>query len=99
VGGRSQQASLPEDIKNPVILPRRGHVNELVVKDFHEKTQLQGRGFTLNGIRLSGYWITGFSGAVSTFIKNSLPANDCKGKYRSKKWLTFPRKTRTIPFI
>ena len=26
VGGRIQQASLSEDIKNPVILPRRGHV-------------------------------------------------------------------------
>jgi len=41
VAGRIQLASLPEDIKNPVILPK-GHIAELVIKDFHKKIQHQG---------------------------------------------------------
>ena len=70
VGGRIQQASLHEDIKNPVILPKKGHITELLIKDFHEKAHHQGRGFTLHEIRSNGYWIIGCSGAVSGFIKD-----------------------------
>ena len=68
VGGRIQQASLEEDIKNPVMLPKKGRVTELLIKDFHEKAHHQVRGFTLNEIRSNGYWIIGCSGAVSSFI-------------------------------
>lgn len=39
VGGKIQQASLSEDIKTAVILPRRGQVTKLVIKGFHKKTQ------------------------------------------------------------
>ena len=55
VGRRIQQASLHEDIKNPVILPKKGHVTELLIKDFHKKAHHQGRGFTLNEIHSNGY--------------------------------------------
>ena len=90
VGGRIQQASLSEDIKNPVILPRRGHVTELVIKDFHEKTQHQGRAFTLNEIRSSGYWITGCSSAVSIFIKNCVTCQRLRAKVQEQKMADLP---------
>ena len=54
VGGRIQQASLHEDIKNPVILAKKGHFTKLLIKDFHQKAHHQGRGFTLNEIRSNG---------------------------------------------
>ena len=90
VGGRTQQASLAEDIKHPVILPREGHVTELVIKNFHEKTQHQGRGFTLNEIRSSGYWITGCSGAVSSFIKNCVTCQTLRAKVQDQKMADLP---------
>ena len=34
VGGRIKQVSLDEDIKNPVILPKKGHVTALLIKNF-----------------------------------------------------------------
>ena len=44
VGGRIREASLAYEVKHPVILPRRGHISWLVMKNFHEKSPHQGRG-------------------------------------------------------
>ena len=70
VGGRIKQASISEEVKHPIILPKEGHVSKLVIRHFHEKTEHQGTGFTLNKIRSSGYWIIGGSSVVSSHIKN-----------------------------
>ena len=70
VGGRIRQASISLEVKHPIILPRNGHVTKLIIKHFHEKTEHQGRGFTLNEIRSSGYWIVGCSAAVANYIRN-----------------------------
>ena len=59
VGGRIRQACISLEVKHPIILPRNEHITRLIIKYFHEKTEHQGRGFTLNEIRSSGYWIVG----------------------------------------
>ena len=48
VGGRLRRASLADDIKFPIILPRNSHVTKLIVKHFHERIRHQGKGMTLN---------------------------------------------------
>ena len=48
VGGRIKRGSFMEEIKFPVIIPRKGHVTDLIIKYFHEKVQHQGRGMSLN---------------------------------------------------
>ncbi|KAK3743481.1 hypothetical protein QZH41_013096 [Actinostola sp. cb2023] len=86
VGGRIKQAtSIAEEVKHPVVLPRRGHVSQLVVKHCHEKTEHQGKGFTLNEIRSSGYWIIGGGGAVTELVHN------CEGRTQriEKIWRAF----------
>ena len=90
VGGRIKQASLADDIKHPAILPRGGRVTELIIRDFHEKTQHQGRGFTLNEIRSSGYWIIGCSGAVSNLIKNCVTCQRLRAKVQEQKMADLP---------
>lgn len=57
VGGRIRKANLSDSLKNPVILPKAGHITELVLRHAHEKTHHSGRGLTLNELRSSGYWI------------------------------------------
>ena len=51
-------------MKHPIILPRKGHVTDLIVRFFHERVCHQGRGITSNEIRANGFWITGLSAAV-----------------------------------
>ena len=91
VGGRIQQASLEEDIKNPVMLPKKGRVTELLIKDFHEKAHHQVRGFTLNEIRSNGYWIIGCSGAVSSFIKNCVTCQRLRANVQEQKMTDLPK--------
>ncbi|KAI4892141.1 hypothetical protein NFI96_009207, partial [Prochilodus magdalenae] len=68
VGGRLSQASLHPHVTHPAILPKNSHISALLVKHFHEKTQHQGRGMTVNEIRANGWWILGCSSAVSSHI-------------------------------
>ena len=68
VGERIKAASISEDVKHPVILPRKGHVSWLIARCLHETANHQGRGLTLNEIHASGYWIIGCSVSVSKVI-------------------------------
>ena len=68
VGGRIKKANLSDSFKNPVILPKTGHITELVLRHAHEKTHHSGRGLTLNELRSSGYWIINGNAAVRHFI-------------------------------
>ena len=51
VGGRIRRASIPENVKQACIFPRKGHVAELVICHHHQKVAHQGRGMTHNNIR------------------------------------------------
>ena len=50
VGARLRQAKLLNSLKHPVILPRKGHISDLIVAHFHEKTGQQGRGITIKAV-------------------------------------------------
>ena len=68
VGGRLRRAIVSENVKHPVILPRKSHITYLILKHCHEETQHQGYGMTHNEVRQSGYWIIGGTSAVSRFV-------------------------------
>ena len=44
VGGRLRRASLTEEVKFPIILPRNSHVTKLIVKHFHERHNIKAKG-------------------------------------------------------
>ena len=46
VGGRLRRAIISENVKHPVILPRKSHITYLILKHCHEETQHQGYGMT-----------------------------------------------------
>ena len=79
VGGRIKHATVPRDVKFPIILPRSNHVTELLIRHYHEKVAHQGRGITLNEIRSNGIWIIGGSSAVAYFIKNCVTCRQLRG--------------------
>ena len=64
VGGRLSRMHVNQSMKHPIILPRKGHVTDLIVRFFHERVCHQGRGITSNEIRANGFWIIGLSAVV-----------------------------------
>lgn len=47
VSVRIKQAEIPEDVKHPILLPRKGHITQLVIRHFHEKVEHQGRNIAI----------------------------------------------------
>ena len=68
VGGRPRHANLSFQEKHPLILPKRGHVTDLVIRHHHAKSHHQGRGITHASIRSSGVWIISGNSAVGHHI-------------------------------
>nr|XP_009861196.1 uncharacterized protein LOC104266507 [Ciona intestinalis] len=55
VGGRLRLSNL-KDVENHPILPRKGHIAELIIRTHHKDVNHMGRGITHNHIRQNGYW-------------------------------------------
>lgn len=98
VGGRIKRATVLEDVKHPVILPRRGHISQLIIRYFHEKVKHQGRGITLNEIRSSGFWIIGASSAVAYYISKCVVCRRLRAAIQRQKMADLPRdRMKTSP--
>ena len=90
VGGRLRQSSIPYDVKHPVILPKKGHVTDLILCHFHQLIKHQGRGITQNEIRSSGYWIVGGSSVVSKHISECVSCRKLRGRPQEQKMANLP---------
>ena len=90
VGGRIKRGSFMEEIKFPVIIPRKGHVTDLIIKYFHEKVQHQGRGMSLNEIRSNGFWVIGGTSAVAYVISKCVTCRNLRGAAQEQKMSDFP---------
>lgn len=71
VGGRLQNASIPELSKHPIIIPRNQHITKLLINEAHRRTLHGGIQVMIAYLR-SKYWIIGIKSAVRKCI------NDCK---------------------
>ncbi|XP_071941043.1 uncharacterized protein [Antedon mediterranea] len=68
VGGRLKKTNLPEEIKHPVIIPAKSDLTRLIVSHYHNQVYHQGRGITLNAVRVAGFWMIGGVASVSRYI-------------------------------
>ncbi|XP_053376587.1 uncharacterized protein LOC128547590 [Mercenaria mercenaria] len=90
VGGRVQHAEMSDLVKFPVVLPRKGHITELVTRHYHDKVQHQGRGMTTNVIRNNGLWIIGCSLAVSHVILKCVVCRKLRCSFEGQKMADLP---------
>ena len=90
VGGRLQNSTMSFGVKHPIILPRRSHITDLIIRYYHEKVRHQGRGFTINEIRSHGYWIIGCSKAVSSHIHKCIICRKLRGNTSCQKMAPLP---------
>ena len=85
VGGRLRRASLSDDMKFPIILPRNNHVTTLIVRYFHERTTM-----TLNEVRLNGFWIISGSLVVSSIISSCVKCKKLPGAVQEQRMSDLP---------
>ena len=100
VGGRLRRGGLSTEVTHPVILPKRGHVTDLIVSHFHEKTQHGGRDMTLSEIRSSGFWIIRGRMAAARHILRCVKCRRLRGTPCKQKMADLPaeRLQPTEPF-
>ena len=85
VGGRLRRASLSDDMKFPIILPRNSHVTTLIVRYFHARTSHQGKTMTLNEVRSNGFWIISGSVVVSSIISSCVKCKKLRGAVQEQR--------------
>ena len=90
VGGRLGKSSVSYDVKYPAILPKKGHVTNLILCHYHQLVKHQGRGITQNEIRSSGYWIVGGSSVVSNHISKCVSCRKLRGSPQEQKMANLP---------
>ena len=56
VGGRLNKMALPEEVRNPVILPKGHHISTLILRTIHQKIGHGGRNHILSMLRQK-YWL------------------------------------------
>ena len=83
-------ADLPHGERNPIVLPKSGHIVDLLVRFCHEKVAHQGRGMTMNEIRSRGFWILGGSSVVSRCIHSCVVCRKVRASSGSQKMSDLP---------
>ena len=78
VGGRLQRSEVPYETKHPAILPKRGHVTELLIRDAHETIGHQGREHVLAWLR-SRFWIISANSSVRSLLKRCVSCRRRQG--------------------
>ena len=98
VGGRMKRGSYEET--HQVILPKKGHITDLVIRHFHEQTLHAGRNRTLHEIRRQGFWILRARSKVSSLLNNCVTCKRLRGKVTLQKMADLPddRTAEAPPF-
>lgn len=81
---------MPEEIKHPVILPRKGQITEMLLRHLHNKSDHQGRGVTVNEVRSSGFWVIGCTAAVSELLHNCVICRKLRAETQKQKMADLP---------
>ncbi|XP_078355246.1 uncharacterized protein LOC144639838 [Oculina patagonica] len=99
VGGRMNNADIPEESKHPVILPRKSHVTTLIIRHTHEQLGHAGRGHVLAKLR-ERYWIIKDNSAVRQLISSCVTCRRIKSTPQDLKMADLPedRLTPAPPF-
>jgi len=90
LGGRIKSADVPYDLNHPVILPKKSHITELIIRHYHHRVEHRGRGITLNSLRSSGYWVIGGTSVVGNFISKCVPCRKLRGSVSEQKMAEQP---------
>lgn len=89
VGGRLRRASIPEDAKHQVIIPKAHHVTDLIVRHYHEVSGHSGREYVLSLLRGS-FWIIHANTAVRRILSRCVDCRRRQGSPGEQKMADLP---------
>ena len=69
VDGRLNRAQLSHQTRHPIVMPKSGHVPQLLIRHFHKPCFHQGKGITLNTLITSGFWVINAASQVGRMIQ------------------------------
>ena len=98
VGGRFKRSNLNTEYIHPILLSGKGILTNLLAKWCHQAFDHGRRGYTLNKIRSSGYWIVKANSVVRSFIARCIRCQYLRGKVGEQKIADLPAdRTSTEP--
>ena len=89
VGGRLRRANLSEEVKHPIILPRRSEVTTMIIRQAHEELGHAGRAHVLSKLR-EKYWIIGANAATRHLIYKCVICRRIKAPLSEQKMSDLP---------
>ncbi|CAB4036630.1 PREDICTED: uncharacterized protein LOC107329016 [Paramuricea clavata] len=91
VGGRLRRCDeITTEMKHPVILPKNGHVAELIIRHNHENAAHGGRGITLNHLK-GRYWIINANSRVRNYISRCVDCRKFRARTAKQKMADLPK--------
>ena len=90
VGGRIKSANVPLQVTHPVIIPKKSHITEVLIRHHHVKVNHMGRGMTHNELRQRGCWIVRGSFAISSFISRCITCRKLRKPSQQQKMAELP---------
>ena len=91
VGGRLRRGCLPNQVKHPIILPKREPIVERIIAHHHEEVAHLGRSTTLNEVRSKGYWIINGGSQVRRLIEKCRRCKELRGQPETQKMADLPK--------
>ncbi|XP_043222648.1 uncharacterized protein LOC122381925 [Amphibalanus amphitrite] len=95
VGGRLVNAQIPDAAKHQLILPKNGHVTDLIIRDMHERKGHSGREYVLAELRRR-FWIVSGSSAVRRVLSRCVRCRKIQGSVVTQQMSNLPE-DRTAP--
>ena len=89
VGGRLQAASIPDNAKHQVILPKNNHVADIIIRHYHHISGHLGREYVLALIRRK-FWIIQANSAVRKFLSKCVECRKRKAEVLNQKMADLP---------
>ncbi|XP_071951906.1 uncharacterized protein [Antedon mediterranea] len=89
VGGRLCRASMPEESKQPIILPNKSHVSEIIIRHLHAVVGHSGRNHVISKLRQK-YWVINANSAVRKIISKCVICRKLRGKTCEQKMADLP---------
>ena len=88
VGRRIRRAANNPYFNHPMILPRKHHITNLIIRHFHKHVQHHGRCMTTNEIRSNGFWISDVVLQWRITLNSACCAANCAVEYCNRRCLT-----------
>ena len=79
VGGRLSKSAMPEHTKHPLILPKKSHVTDIILRDIHYSTGHSGRSHMLACLHKK-YWVIAANSAARSIIHQCVTCRRQKGR-------------------